>query len=262
MESLKNNSTEIKLTDYAGAETLLQVRLPFVAVDGEDIYKFTDTHAGIISGRIIAALVESEEHFIDKETIVNIYGQERNASLTRTARNINRLVKPISGYDPFEVIKDGTSSFGFAGLKIHDVEPARAPKVLSIPSNEDTIITPLDNRLQKSGVDIEGMTLVEKRIVDSLRSRAGVHLNIESITELLLSDYNVRVDKQYVVRTLTNLLNRNRAGRLPKIQFRVINGDLRVQWELAKVLESETKDFNQRQSTIEGVSMVPLKWKM
>jgi len=267
----KNNHElfpEVTLTDIAGAETVLQVRLPLVLVqnaivDSREVYRFPQTPSGDASGTVISELIASENHHLDKIAIKNL-GVNRIASLARTAGNINKRIFPFTGYNPIEIQRDGDNTYGFGGLKLLVVDEGKKLKIPMSKNGEaylGHIPTPLESRLEKSGVDIHGMTLAEKRVVDSLRSRAGVHLNIESIIELLAMDYNTTVNTEYVARTLSNLLNRNKAGRLPKIQFRVIGGDLRVQWQQAEVLRAERNDFNEQPKTTEGISMVPLKWR-
>jgi hypothetical protein len=250
MSHIEKKAPEIMLTDIAGAETLLQIRLPLIIVEKatggtNEVYRFQDTQSGDASGVVISELVVSEDHYLDKDTIKSL-GVNRISSLAKTAGNINKSILPFAGYSPIEVQRESENTYGFGGLKLHPVEDSVKAKM---PKSDDRYLgyipTPLESRLKKSGVDIAGMTLAEKRVVDSLRSRAGVHLNIEAIIELLNIDYNVAVTKEYVAKTLSNLLQRSKSGRLPDIQFRVISGDLRVEWQLEEILRGEAQESNQ-----------------
>jgi len=240
MNAIEKLPPEVMLTDLAGAETLLQVKLPLVIVDDREIYKFTDTPSGEASGVVIAELVSLETHHLGKDTIKSL-GVKHMNSLARTAGNINKKILPLAGFKPLEIIKDEVTFYGFAGLRLQPVEISTPPNLLiKRDENNEFIPTPLENRLLKSGVDITGMTLIEKRVVDSLITRADTHLNIEAITELLSVDHNVNTDTENVAKTLVCLLARSKAGHLPKIQFRVIKGDLRVQWQGFAAQEEKT----------------------
>lgn len=261
MKNIETNIPQVKLTDIAGAEYKLSIPLPFVAVDDTEIYEFTNTSAGLASGLAIAQLVRTQEHFIDKDKLSEFDGI-RYASLTRTARNINKRIIPIVGFNPIDIEKDPENPYEFGGLRLTLVQTAVQQKVEISEAENEILIDPLDRRLQSSGIDIKSMTLAEKYVVDSLRSRPGVHVDIDAIIELMQVDHNIKADKKYVVRTLQKLVDRSNNGILPVLQFRVINGVFRIQWTQAVVLNGEVNEFNQKPRSVDSVAKLPNGYRL